>query len=85
MIVPELPLPKYDSKLSLLKQKLINKKGIFLKRPSELNPQLNQEMDSIIQKATAYDPEERYATCRDFKNYLERYQEQYLEEKIERL
>jgi hypothetical protein len=31
MIVPELPLPKDESTLSLLKQKLINKDGIFQK------------------------------------------------------
>jgi hypothetical protein len=55
------------------------------KKPSELNPNLNKDMDKIIQKATVYDPELRYPTCRDFKDSLEWYQKQYLEERIERL
>lgn len=78
MLVPELPLPKHKSKAELLKQKALNKNGIFQKKPSELNPGLNRDMDVIVQKATAFDPDERYATCRDFINELEEYRRKYL-------
>ena len=54
-------------------------KGIFQKKPSELNPRLNQDMDRIVQKATAFDPDQRYAVCRDFINDLEKYQRQYMQ------
>ncbi len=45
MLVPKLPLPKFESYEDLLKQKLLNKKGIFIAKPSELNPFLNMMMD----------------------------------------
>jgi eukaryotic-like serine/threonine-protein kinase len=79
MLVPELPLPKHKSKTDLLKQKVLNKKGIFQKKPSELNPKLNPDMDIIVQKATAFDPEQRYATCRNFINDLKEYQGKYMQ------
>lgn len=79
MLVPELPLPKHKSKADLLRQKVLNKKGIFQKKPSELNPGLNQDMDIIVQKATAFDPDQRYAICRDFINDLEEYQRKYMQ------
>ena len=79
MLVSELPLPKHKSKADLLKQKALNKKGIFQKKPSELNPRLNRDMDIIVQKATAFDPDQRYAVCRDFKNDIEEYQRKYMQ------
>ncbi|MBW2606302.1 MAG: serine/threonine protein kinase [Deltaproteobacteria bacterium] len=79
MLVPELPLPKHKSKADLLKQKALNKKGIFQKKPSELNPKLNQDMDIIVQKATAFDPDQRYAICLDFINDLKEYQRKYMQ------
>ena len=79
LLVPALPLPKSASVLAFLKLKVVNKEGIFLQKPSELNSQLNEEMDRIIAKATAYDPDERYATAGDFKNALEWYHKRYLD------
>ncbi len=79
MLVPKLPLPEHKSKAHLLKQKAVNKKGIFLKKPSELNLILNQDMDRVVQRATAFDPDQRYATCRDIFNDLEEYQRKYLQ------
>lgn len=66
MLVPVLPLPDFDSYESLLEQKLLNKAGIFQQEPSELNPTLDKDMDKIVRKATAYEPEKRYATCQQF-------------------
>jgi serine/threonine-protein kinase len=78
MLVVKLPLPKFDSYDDLLKQKLINKSGIFLKSPSQLNPHLNKMMDAIVLKAMAYEPEKRFVNCREFKNVIEDYQKKYL-------
>jgi len=78
MLVPKLPLPKFESYEDLLKQKLLNKKGIFLAKPSELNPFLNMMMDEIVLKAIAYEPEKRFVNCCDLKNTLEEYQKKYL-------
>jgi len=78
MLVPKLPLPKFGSYEDLLKQKLLNKRGIFLKKPSELNPFLNMMMDQIVLKAIAYEPEKRFVNCCELKNTLEEYQKKYL-------
>lgn len=78
MLVPKLPLPKFESYEDLLKQKLLNKKGIFIAKPSELNPFLNMMMDEIVLKAIAYEPEKRFVNCCELKNTLEEYQKKYL-------
>ena len=78
MIVPILPLPKFDSSDAILKYKLLNKNGFFLKQPSELNPLLNTEMDKIIEKSICYEPERRYKNCQKFKSKLEWYLQEYL-------
>lgn len=74
MLSPDLPLPEFDSKVALLKLKLRRQQGIFTKRPSEVNPLLDETMDRIILKATAFRPEERYASCRAFIEDLQTYQ-----------
>jgi serine/threonine-protein kinase len=78
MLVDKLPLPVLKSKPALLKHKVLNKEGIFLKKPSELNPNLHEDMDRILLKAVAHNPAQRYATCREFQNDLEDYQKQYV-------
>ena len=78
MLVPKLPLPKFESYEDLLKQKLLNKKGIFIAKPSELNPFLNMMMDEIVLKAITYEPEKRFVNCCELKNTLEEYQKKYL-------
>jgi serine/threonine-protein kinase len=78
MLVKELPLPAFKSKLALLKQKLMQKDGIYLKKPSEVNPNLHEDMDRIVAKALAYDPSERYPTGADFQKDLENYSRKHL-------
>jgi serine/threonine protein kinase len=78
MLVESLPLPKLKSRTALLKHKVLNKKALFLKKPSELNPNLHQDMDRIILKAVADSPAQRYATCQEFQRDLEVYQKQYV-------
>ena len=77
MLVPSLPIPKFESYEDLLKHKLLNKNGFFLKRPSELNPFLDKRMDHIVQKAIAYEPEKRFSDCLEFKNAIQDYQKIY--------
>jgi serine/threonine-protein kinase len=65
LLVEQLPLVAYPSVRDLLKAKL-DDRPIFLKRPSEANPRLNPEMDTLIADATAHDPGRRFGSCRDF-------------------
>ncbi len=73
MLATDLPLPTFKKKIDLLKHKIMSRDNVFLKKPSEINPAVGPEMDRIIQKATAFDPSRRYATCREFLNDLETY------------
>ena len=79
MIVDVLPLPAFKSKPELLKYKLLHKEGIYLKKPSEVNQQLHEDMDRIVAKALAYNKSERYATCAEFKKDLEDYSNKHLQ------
>lgn len=78
MLVSTLPLPTWTGSLELLQMKLKMKNQIFQKKPSEMNKMINGEMDRIVVKATSFDPENRYATCKEFKERLQEYQKNYL-------
>ncbi len=78
MLSPDLPLPPFDSKVTLLKQKVKRQEGCFLKLPSELNSDVNEAMDRIVLKATAYRQADRYQTCREFLQDLQAYEKSYL-------
>ena len=78
MFVQQLPLVEVKPTESFLKRKAFDKNGVFLQNPSDLNANLHKEIDEIVLKATAYKPEDRYSTCRDFLRSLEKYQEEYL-------
>lgn len=70
-LVSSLPLAPHESTKELLKLKLSDR--LFIRRPSEINPAIDEEMDGIVSKATAFDPENRYAACRQFADALEAY------------
>lgn len=76
MLVPQLPLPKFASKADLLKHKVLNKNGLFLKWPSEMNIGAPPELDAILQKALATDPQQRHADCHRFRESLEDFRRQ---------
>ena len=78
MLVPALPIRSYGSHEALLKDKLLNKEGIYLAKASTINPTINVEMDKIIDRATAYEPDRRYANCREFIDDLKWYQRRFL-------
>jgi serine/threonine protein kinase len=78
MLSPDLPLPPFDSKAELLRQKVRRQEGIFVRPPSECNPEVNEELDRIIFKATAYRREDRYPHCKFFLQDLEAYEREHL-------
>lgn len=73
MLTGRLPYPPYDSPVKLLKIKLRLKDRLFMQKPSEMNAALDAELDDIVLKAVANDKAQRYATCRDFANDIEKY------------
>ncbi len=75
MLVSNLPVPKWDSAIELLQMKLKLKDRLFQKKASEINGMIHPEMDKILFKAISFDPENRYSTCREFKERLEGYKE----------
>lgn len=78
MLVSTLPLPKYRTAMELLKMRLKLKERLFQKKPSEMNPILTREMDDIVFKAIAHDPENRYGTCREFREAIKVYRDHHL-------
>ena len=78
MLVSTLPLPKYSTAMELLKMRLKLKERLFQKKPSEMNPNLTREMDDIVFKAIAHDPENRYTTCREFRDAIKVYRDHHL-------
>jgi len=78
MLVSRLPLPKYSTAMELLKIRLKLKERLFQKKPSEMNPVLTREMDDIVFKAIAHDPENRYATCREFLEAIKVYRDHHI-------
>jgi serine/threonine-protein kinase len=78
MLTPEPLFSEVNSIQELLTRKVEQKNGLFVKKISEMNPKLNAEIDRIVSKALAFEPETRYATCSEFRDHLKRYSEQYL-------
>jgi serine/threonine-protein kinase len=78
MLVGRLPYPPFESALKLLKIKVRLQDRLFQKRPSQLNPSINNVLDDIVLKAVAYNKDNRYADCRQFTRDIERYMSLYL-------
>jgi serine/threonine protein kinase len=77
MLAGQLPYPPYDSAMKLLKIKLRLKDRLFMKKPSELNPALDSDLDDIVTKAVAYDKDRRYGSCGEFANDIDAYLKRY--------
>lgn len=78
MLVGELPLKPYVSLAALMKDKRDSKDGIFTRKPSAVNPRLHGSMDRIIEKALAYDPSQRFVSCREFARALLEYRKKWV-------
>jgi serine/threonine-protein kinase len=77
LLVESLPLANGASADALLQAKVAGQ-AVFVASASQVNPRLNPEMDAIIAMATAYDPLQRYPTCREFLAALMAYERKYL-------
>ncbi len=66
-----LPVPEFHSSRELMQLKLALKDRLFQRKASEMNPAVGPEMDRIISNAAAFDPDERYRSCREFMRDLE--------------
>ena len=78
MLTPEPLFADIDSIQDLLKEKINPNNELFVNKPSEICSRLNIEMDRILSKALSYDPDARYATCREFREQVEQYSKRYL-------
>ena len=78
MLIPAPLFPDIKSSKELIRAKIELRDKLYDKKPSEINPELNKEIDRILTKALAYDPEDRYATCREFRKDLEQYSKGYI-------
>jgi serine/threonine protein kinase len=78
MIAGRLPYPPYDTALKLLKIKLRLQDRLFQKKPSQINPAVNETLDSIIAKAVAFNKNNRYPNCREFAKEIESYYKEYI-------
>ncbi len=77
LLVTNLPFPRFNTTSELIKMKVFMKDQLFQKRPSDLNSLADQEMDEIVFKALAHDPEKRYSSCRELKESLENYSDRH--------
>ena len=78
MLIPRPLFPGIKTSKELIRTKIMRKDELFDKKPSEMNPNLNQEMDRILAKAIAFHPKNRYASCQEFRKELEQYSKEYL-------
>jgi serine/threonine-protein kinase len=73
MLGSRLPLPEVYSSSDLLSRKLTLGDRFFQQTPSQMNPHIHPEMDAIISKAVAFDPERRFRSCGEFRACLDEY------------
>lgn len=67
-------LPIYkESVADLIKRKKTEPDTFFTARPSEINSSINSELEAIIIKAIAANPDNRFADCMEFKTVIETY------------
>jgi eukaryotic-like serine/threonine-protein kinase len=79
MVAGRLPYPPYDTALKLLKIKLRLQDRLFQKKPSQINPAVNETLDGIIAKAVAFNKNNRYPNCREFARDIESYYKAYMQ------
>jgi len=76
-LVSNLPLTPHESTRELLKLKLADR--MFTRTPSKVNPSVHPDMDEIVAKATAFHPQDRYGSCREFAEALRQYTDMHLQ------
>jgi serine/threonine-protein kinase len=76
LLVERLPLIDHASHEDILRSKVLGE-NIFRRSPSQANPRLNPEMDSIVAAATAATTDRRYPACREFAEALAAYERKF--------
>ncbi|MBD3421279.1 MAG: protein kinase [Chitinivibrionales bacterium] len=71
-LVGNLPLTETHP-MRLIQKKIEDHDHLFGGRPSELSPHVDANLEAIVYKAIAPEPERRYQTCSQFKEALENY------------
>jgi len=67
-------LPMHQEPVAdLIKRKKTEPETFFTARPSEINSSIDGELEAIILKAVAVDPDNRFADCKEFKTALAAY------------
>lgn len=67
-------LPIHKEPLAeMIKRKRTAPDTFFISKPSEINPSISNELEAIIFKAIASNPENRFFDCLEFKTVLEAY------------
>jgi serine/threonine-protein kinase len=72
MVAGILPV-RSESPADMIQRKKTDPDSFFTARPSEVNPAVDRELESIIATATASQPGNRFADCLEFKVELETY------------
>jgi serine/threonine-protein kinase len=72
MVAGSLPLHK-EPVAEMIKRKRFEPDTFFTARPTEINPLINSELETIILKAISSQPQNRFADCLEFKAVLEAY------------
>ncbi|MDD2499751.1 MAG: serine/threonine-protein kinase [Geobacter sp.] len=72
MVTGLLPV-RSESPADMIQRKKTDPDSFFTARPSEVNPAIDRELESIISTATASLPGNRFADCMEFKVELETY------------
>lgn len=62
-----------ESAAESIKRKRTAPDTFFTARPSEINPSINRELETILSRAIATNPNNRFADCLEFKTVLEAY------------
>lgn len=78
MLSPEPLFQGIRSTQELLELKMKRKAKLLTKMPSQLNPKLTRDMDRLLLKALSFDPDERYATCQNFREQVKQYMEHHM-------
>jgi serine/threonine-protein kinase len=72
MTAGSLPMHK-EPIAEMIKRKRTEPDTFFTARPTEINPLINSELESIILKAISSQPQNRFVDCLEFKAVLEAY------------
>ena len=77
----ELPVRKEDGVRTVMRKAKVPE-SFFIRKPSEVNPAIDLDLEKIILKATAANRDERYKDCGQFARHLMWYKEKHFKEEI---